>query len=53
MSIFWGLVAGLIASHIVDRLGGGMILDVLRGIVGAVVGGWVDLFAGVLLFADF
>ena len=45
MSLFaWlllGLVAGLIASRIVNRHGEGMILDVLLGIVGAVVGGWV------------
>ena len=45
MSIFaWivlGLVSGFIASKIVNRTGEGMILDILLGIVGAVVGGWL------------
>jgi uncharacterized membrane protein YeaQ/YmgE (transglycosylase-associated protein family) len=45
MSIFaWiilGLIAGFIASKLVNRTGEGVILDVLLGIVGAVVGGWL------------
>jgi len=45
MSIFaWiilGLIAGFIASKIVNRTGEGVILDVLLGIVGAIVGGWL------------
>ena len=45
MSLFaWlllGLLAGLIASHLVNHRGEGMILDILLGIVGAIVGGWV------------
>jgi uncharacterized membrane protein YeaQ/YmgE (transglycosylase-associated protein family) len=45
MSLFaWillGLLAGFIASHLVNHRGEGMILDVLLGIVGAIVGGWV------------
>ena len=45
MSLFvWillGLVAGLIASHIVNRRGEGIVLDTLLGIVGAIVGGWL------------
>lgn len=45
MSLFiWillGLVSGFIASHIVNRRGEGVILDVLLGIVGAFVGGWL------------
>jgi uncharacterized membrane protein YeaQ/YmgE (transglycosylase-associated protein family) len=45
MSLFaWlllGLLAGFIASHLVNHRGEGMVLDVLLGIVGAVVGGWV------------
>jgi uncharacterized membrane protein YeaQ/YmgE (transglycosylase-associated protein family) len=39
--ILLGLVAGFIASHIVNRHGEGVILDVLLGIVGAFVGGWL------------
>ena len=45
MSLFgWillGLVAGFIASHIVNRRGEGLLLDILLGIVGAIVGGWL------------
>jgi uncharacterized membrane protein YeaQ/YmgE (transglycosylase-associated protein family) len=54
MSLFaWillGLLAGFIASHLVNHRGEGMVLDILLGIVGAVIGGWlVNLlgFAGV------
>ncbi len=45
-----GLLAGFIASHLVNHRGEGMILDILLGIVGAVVGGWLAYmfgFAGV------
>ena len=54
MSLFgWlllGLLAGFIASHLVNHRGEGMILDMLLGIVGAIVGGWLAYmfgFAGV------
>ena len=50
MSLFaWlllGLLAGFIASHLVNHRGEGMILDVLLGIVGAIVGGWVAHMLG-------
>ena len=36
--ILLGLVAGFIASHIVNHRGEGVILDVLLGIVGAFLG---------------
>jgi uncharacterized membrane protein YeaQ/YmgE (transglycosylase-associated protein family) len=39
--IVLGLVAGFIASKIVNRTGEGVILDIVLGIVGAVVGGWL------------
>jgi uncharacterized membrane protein YeaQ/YmgE (transglycosylase-associated protein family) len=39
--IILGLIAGFIASKIVNRTGEGAILDVLLGIGGAVVGGWL------------
>jgi uncharacterized membrane protein YeaQ/YmgE (transglycosylase-associated protein family) len=39
--IILGLIAGLIASHLVQQRGEGMGLDILLGIVGAVVGGWL------------
>lgn len=50
MSLFaWlllGLLAGFIASHLVNHRGEGMILDILLGIVGAVVGGWLAYLFG-------
>lgn len=39
--ILLGLLAGFIASHIVNRRGEGMVLDILLGIVGALLGGWL------------
>ena len=36
-----GLIAGFVASKIVNRTGEGVILDVLLGIGGAFVGGWL------------
>jgi uncharacterized membrane protein YeaQ/YmgE (transglycosylase-associated protein family) len=39
--IVLGLIAGFIASKIVNKRGEGFVLDVLLGIVGAVVGGWL------------
>jgi uncharacterized membrane protein YeaQ/YmgE (transglycosylase-associated protein family) len=36
-----GVVAGFIASKIVNKSGDGLIRDIILGIVGAVVGGWV------------
>jgi len=42
-----GLVAGFIASKIVNRSGEGFFLDIVLGIVGAVVGGWLfGMFGG-------
>jgi len=39
--IVLGLVAGFIGSKIVNKRGEGLILDILLGIVGAIVGGWL------------
>jgi uncharacterized membrane protein YeaQ/YmgE (transglycosylase-associated protein family) len=39
--IVLGLVAGFIASKIVNREWEGFFLDIVLGIVGAVVGGWL------------
>jgi len=41
-----GLLAGFIGSKIVNKSGEGMLMDILIGIVGAVVGGWVAGFFG-------
>ncbi len=39
--IVLGLIAGFIGSKIVNRTGEGLVLDIVLGIVGAVVGGFV------------
>jgi uncharacterized membrane protein YeaQ/YmgE (transglycosylase-associated protein family) len=39
--IVLGLIAGFIASKIVNKSGEGLIMDIILGIVGAVVGGWL------------
>jgi uncharacterized membrane protein YeaQ/YmgE (transglycosylase-associated protein family) len=39
--IILGLLAGFIGSKLVNRRGEGIILDVLLGVVGAVIGGWL------------
>ena len=39
--IVLGLVAGFIGSKIVNKAGEGILLDIVLGIVGAVVGGWL------------
>ena len=36
-----GLIAGFVASKIVNKTGEGVILDIVLGIVGAVVGGFL------------
>jgi uncharacterized membrane protein YeaQ/YmgE (transglycosylase-associated protein family) len=36
-----GLIAGFIASKIVNKSGEGILLDIVLGIVGALVGGYV------------
>jgi len=39
--IVLGLIAGFIASKIVNKGDGGLVLDIVLGVVGAVVGGWL------------
>jgi uncharacterized membrane protein YeaQ/YmgE (transglycosylase-associated protein family) len=39
--IILGLVAGFIASKIVNKSGDGVLLDIVLGVVGSVVGGWL------------
>lgn len=39
--IVLGLVAGFIGSKVVNHTGEGIFLDIILGIVGAVVGGWL------------
>ena len=39
--IILGLLAGFIGSKIVNKTGEGFFLDIILGIVGALVGGWL------------
>jgi len=36
-----GLIAGFIASKIVNKTGEGLVMDILLGVVGAIVGGFI------------
>ncbi|HWA01901.1 MAG TPA: GlsB/YeaQ/YmgE family stress response membrane protein [Rhizomicrobium sp.] len=39
--IVLGIIAGFIASKLVNKTGSGLFMDMVLGIVGAVVGGWL------------
>ena len=45
--IILGLIAGFIASKLVNHTGSGIILDIVIGIVGAIVGGFIGEKLGV------
>jgi uncharacterized membrane protein YeaQ/YmgE (transglycosylase-associated protein family) len=46
--IVLGLIAGFIASKIVNHTGSGILMDIVLGVVGALVGGFVfSLFGAV------
>jgi uncharacterized membrane protein YeaQ/YmgE (transglycosylase-associated protein family) len=36
-----GLIAGFIGSKIVNKTGEGLVRDIVLGIIGALVGGWI------------
>ena len=42
--IVFGLIAGFVASKLVNKSGEGIVLDIVLGIVGAVVGGYLMAF---------
>jgi uncharacterized membrane protein YeaQ/YmgE (transglycosylase-associated protein family) len=44
--IVLGLIAGFIASKIVNKSGEGLIRDILLGVVGALVGGFLFTYLG-------
>jgi uncharacterized membrane protein YeaQ/YmgE (transglycosylase-associated protein family) len=44
--IVLGLIAGFIASKIVNKQGEGLMLDIVLGVVGAVVGGYLFAMFG-------
>lgn len=51
--IFFGLITGFIASRLVNAQGQGCILNIVLGIVGAVVGGALFGFLGEPVFYHF
>jgi uncharacterized membrane protein YeaQ/YmgE (transglycosylase-associated protein family) len=48
-----GLIAGFIASKIVNHSGSGILLDIVLGIVGAMVGGWLFASLGAMPVTGF
>ncbi len=44
--LVFGLITGFIASKIVNKSGEGLLLDIVLGIVGAFVGGWLATLVG-------
>jgi uncharacterized membrane protein YeaQ/YmgE (transglycosylase-associated protein family) len=44
--IVLGLIAGFVGSKIVNKSGEGVVIDIILGIVGAVVGGFIFRFFG-------
>ena len=44
--IILGLIAGFVASKIVNKTGEGIVVDIILGIIGAVVGGYLFTFFG-------
>jgi uncharacterized membrane protein YeaQ/YmgE (transglycosylase-associated protein family) len=44
--IILGLIAGFIASKIVNKTGEGFLLDIVLGVVGAIVGGFLFNMVG-------
>ena len=45
--IILGLLAGFIASKFVNRTGEGIVLDILLGIIGAIIGGFITRLLGI------
>jgi uncharacterized membrane protein YeaQ/YmgE (transglycosylase-associated protein family) len=50
--VILGLFAGFIGSTLVNKSGQGLIMDIVLGIVGAVVGGWLAGFFGLAGFSE-
>jgi uncharacterized membrane protein YeaQ/YmgE (transglycosylase-associated protein family) len=44
--IVLGIIAGFVGSKLVNKTGDGLMRDLVLGIVGAIVGGWIFTFAG-------
>ena len=41
-----GLIAGFIASKVVNKTGSGLVMDIVLGVIGAFVGGWAFSYFG-------
>jgi len=39
--VILGIVAGFIASKVVNKTGEGLVRDLILGVIGAIVGGWI------------
>jgi uncharacterized membrane protein YeaQ/YmgE (transglycosylase-associated protein family) len=46
--IFIGLLAGWIAGHVTRGRGFGCIVDIILGLIGAVIGGWIFTKLGIV-----
>jgi uncharacterized membrane protein YeaQ/YmgE (transglycosylase-associated protein family) len=44
--IILGLIAGFIGSKLVNKTGEGIVLDIVLGVVGALIGGWLFTMFG-------
>lgn len=51
--IILGLLSGWIASKIVNNKGSGLIIDIVLGIVGSLVGGWIFSILGAVPVTGF
>jgi uncharacterized membrane protein YeaQ/YmgE (transglycosylase-associated protein family) len=51
--IFFGLIAGFIATRIVNAKGEGCLIDIALGLVGAIVGGGLFALLGEQVFWEF
>lgn len=54
--IWWiiiGLVAGWIAGHLTRGRGFGCLVDIILGLIGAVLGGWIFTRLGIVTFGFF
>jgi uncharacterized membrane protein YeaQ/YmgE (transglycosylase-associated protein family) len=54
--IWWiviGLVAGWIAGHLTRGRGFGCLVDIILGLIGAVLGGWIFTRLGIVAFGFF
>jgi uncharacterized membrane protein YeaQ/YmgE (transglycosylase-associated protein family) len=45
-AILFGMLAGFIASKIVSGSGQGLLMDLIIGVVGSVLGGWIFMLLG-------